>query len=140
MIVDKENTFCEELAVTGDAYATNYIDLGAARDVGNGEQLWVALTVTETFDSAGEAATLIISLRTDDNTTPSSPTTIAATETIAEATLVAGYQRFIPIPPHTGERYLHLHFDNGTEVFTAGKISAQVVNQIQKNTHYPDAI
>ena len=38
MYIDRQNLFGQDQAVTVSAAATDYIDLGVARDIGNGER------------------------------------------------------------------------------------------------------
>lgn len=139
MIIDKLNTFGTDQAVTAAAASTDYIDLGSARDIGMSHPLHVAVTCTTTTTSAG-AATVQFQLQCDDNTSFSSAKTVIQTDAIPKATLVAGYQIYLPIPPGLDERYFRLYYNVGTADLTAGKFSAHVVEGIQKNTHYPDAI
>lgn len=140
MFQDKHGEFSNAQAITGDGNSTNVIDLGVeGRDIGKGEQLYIAVSVDTTFDSAGEAATLQFILETDNDVAFGSATTIWQSATIAEATLVAGYVLYIPIPSTT-ERYLRLRWDNGTEAFTAGAITARITVDKQEWSASPDAI
>ena len=49
MITDKLLRVSEDQAVTATAVSTNTIDLGVARDIGEGMDLYMVFTVTETF-------------------------------------------------------------------------------------------
>lgn len=139
MIIDKHNTFGLEQAVTTSAGSTDYIDLGAAREPGMSGPSYICVTVTESAAAAG-AATVDIALQSDDNTSFSSATTLFSTGAVGKATLAAGYQLFIPIPPGTPERYLRMYYTVATGPLTAGKFSASVVHGIQKNRAYADAL
>lgn len=139
MYIDKENTLSEDQAVTAAAASTDYIDLGAARDIGVSEGLQLCITCKETVTSAG-ASTLQFQMQCDDNTGFSSPKTVIQSDAIPKASLVAGYQIFLPIPVGLNERYMRLYYNVATGPLTAGIFSAQIVEGIQKNTHYPDAL
>lgn len=124
MIIDKTLMFSDAQAITADAASTNVIDLGADRDLGVSEGLWVCGVVTTTLDSAGEAATLTVSLQTDSDSAFGSATALHTTAALAEAVLVAGYF-FLKIKlPQVTERYLRLYYDRGTEDFTGGTVTA----------------
>lgn len=138
MIIDKQNSLSEEQAVTAAAASTNYIDLGAARDLGL-SQMDMAITVTEAVTAAG-AATVTFQLQCDDNSSFSSAKTVIQTDAIPKATMVAGYQFFLNIPVGLDERYVRLYYNVATGPLTAGKFSAAIVHGIQKNKAYPDAI
>ena len=59
---------------------------------------------------------------------------------IALATLVAGYQFIIPLPPGDYERYLGLRYNvTGTNPAN-GAVSAFFTPDPQKNVSYPDAL
>lgn len=139
MITDKQNTLATEQAVTAAAGSTDYLDLGVAREPGIGGDLFVAITCTEAATAAG-AATVQFQLQCDDNSSFSSAKTVVQTDAIPKATLVAGYQIFLPIPPGLDERYVRLYFNVATGPLTAGKFSAHIVQGAQKNKAYPNAI
>jgi hypothetical protein len=139
MFIDKQNTVSSEQAVTAAAGSTDYIDLGAARDIGMSKQLHMCITVTETAASAG-ATTVTFKVQCDDNTSFSSAKTVIQSDAIAIATLVAGYQFFLPIPVGLDERYVRMYYDVAVANLSAGKFTAQVVEGIQKSVAYADAL
>ncbi len=140
MYQDRHLTVSIDQAITASAASTDYIDLGVqGRDVGMGAQKFFALNITETMLAAG-AATLTISMEKDDNVLFSSPIAVFTSAAIPKASLVAGYQMFIQIPVGLDERYVRFYYTVGTGPMTAGKITCGVVDAIQKNKHYPDAI
>ena len=120
-------------AVTATANSTNVVDLSLARDVGEGEDLYVQFTVGTAFTAAGSATltpTVVVSAA-DSLTTP---TTIATAGTIAVATLVAGYSfavRLNPLIASLGLRYLGAIYTVATGPMTAGTITADIVTEIQ---------
>ena len=131
MIIDKQQLFSDEQAITATANSTNVIDLGAA-DMDAGTPLHILAQVTEAFTAAG-AATLTVTLETDDNDSFSSATTLLSTAAIGKATLVAGYQLPISFLPENVERYVRLVYTVATGPMTAGKITAGVTGPLQTN-------
>jgi hypothetical protein len=141
MLLDSLLQFCDPQSLTGDAISENVIDLGplgpvnvaagaaanTIRDIGAGEPLHLSILVTTTLDSAGEAATMVVTLESDSVVGLDSSATVHWTSaSIAEATLVAGYwiAKGILIPPSNYERYLGLRFNMSTEDFTSGAVKA----------------
>ena len=120
-------------AVTATANSTNVVDLSLARDVGEGEDLYVQFTVGTAF-TAGGAATLTPTVVVSAADTLSTPTTIATAGTIAVATLVAGYSFAVRLNPQIaslGLRYLGAIYTVATGPMTAGTITADIVTEIQ---------
>jgi hypothetical protein len=117
-------------AITGDAVSTNTIDLGTARDIGEGQQLYMVFTVVTAFDNLTSLDLEVIS---SANENLSSHTVLAETNVLL-AGLTAGKQYVVAIPPQIaslGQRYLGARYDvNGTNP-TAGSILAEVVMNIQ---------
>ncbi|MBA3755524.1 MAG: hypothetical protein H0X02_04560 [Nitrosomonas sp.] len=79
-------------------------------------------------------------LQCDDNAAFSSAKTPVATAAIPKATLVAGYQVILPIPPGLDERYVRLYYDVAVANLSAGTFTAQVVSGIQSSKSYADAL
>jgi hypothetical protein len=120
-------------AVTATANSTNVVDLSLARDVGEGEDLYVQFTVGTAF-TAGGSATLTPTIVVSAADSLTTPTTIATAGTIAVATLVAGYSfavRLNPLIASLGLRYLGAIYTVATGPMTAGTITADIVTDIQ---------
>ena len=79
--------------VTSTAVSTDKIDLGTARDIGEGRDLYMVFTVITAY-SGGTSVTMDVV--TDDNAALSSPTTRGSTGAIAVASLTAGARRALP--------------------------------------------
>lgn len=145
MLIDKLNTFSWETALTATAIS-DVIDLLVAsgalnagstggpsantiRDIGAGEPLYLHVLVTTTLDSAGEAATLDVTLESDSTANLATSATVHITiPQIAEANLAAGtwIAKGIPLPSGAYERYLGVRYTVGGENFTSGNVSAWV--------------
>lgn len=121
-------------AVTGTANSTNIVDLSLARDIGEGEDLYVQFTVMTTFTSQNNASTLTPTIVVSAAENLSTPTTIATAGTIALGSLVAGYSFAVRLNPQIaslGLRYLGAIYTVGTANFSAGAITADIVTNIQ---------
>lgn len=133
MITDKLLRVSQDQAVTATAVSTDKIDLQVARDIGEGRDLYFVFTVTETFTTLTSLTFEVVS---DDNASLSSPTVIAATGaiTLAGGGLAAGQQHVVRMPPQIGglgERYLGARYTVGGSNAGAGKVTADVVLDIQ---------
>lgn len=135
MILDKQQMFSDEQAITSTANSTNVVDLGAFGEAtqDGGEPLTILAQVIEDFTAAG-AGTLTVTLETDDNASFSSATTLLSTAAIAKGTLVGGYQLPISFLAANAERYVRLVYTVATGPFTAGKITAAISGPRQTNT------
>lgn len=139
MIMDKKLMFDEDAAITVTRDSTNVIDLlQANQDIGNGENLWVVIVVTTAF-TTGDAAVLQAALVTDDNAALDSATVLQdQVATIAAATLIAGYTIRMRIHPTTVmERYLGIIYTVTVGSFSAGKVTAGIVKDVQNWKAYP---
>ena len=143
MIFDKTLLFSDGQAITASAASTNVVDLGATgtpygataalvRDIGKGKMIPLSISVTETFNTL---TSITISLQTDDNSSFSSPKTVASTGAIALADLKAGAQIPFPdyLPQGTDERYLRVYYTVTGTAPTTGKFTAGVVAARQTN-------
>lgn len=145
MWLDERNEFCDATSLNtgaaGDYVIGDVIDLGlAGRDIGNGEPLEFVVQVDTTATSGG-AATLAVSLATDDNSSLSSPTKIVTSPAIAVASLTAGTTIFrVKVPAGTYERYIGVVQTTGTAAFTAGKVNAFLTPVAANSKAYADAI
>lgn len=127
MILDKQNLFSEDQAITTTAASSNVIDLGAdGADVNspNFKDAEVLVQVTTAF--AG-GTSIVATLQTDDNAAFSSATSLLATAAIATASLVAGYQFAIGKLPKVGlERYIRINY-TVVGTMTAGAVMAGLI-------------
>jgi hypothetical protein len=136
MKLDSELMFSEAQSVTAAAASTNIIDLSVARDIGNGENLYIGVLVTETMDDTGDDSTLAVALQTDDNASFSSATTLKTLTTLAALT-AAGTIAYFRIDPDDFERYIRLQYTPSGGDLSAGAITAFITKDIQNYKDYP---
>jgi hypothetical protein len=140
MILGVNTLFSDDqnLAQVAGSYYSDYIDLksaalltsrdapsGVVRDPGKGVPLGLVGRVTTAFTSGG-AATLVVSIETDDNSSFSSPTALHTSKTFALADLIVGCRVLPSIMPIGAERYVRIKYVIGTATTTAGKIKAGI--------------
>jgi hypothetical protein len=146
MILDKRNEFCDAVALNTGAAGTylvgDQIDLGAvARDVGNGEPMYLVITVDTLPTSAG-AATAQFQLASDASAsiaTNGTATVHLETKAFAISEMAAGQMLAaiaLPIEGVAYERYLGVLQVTGTAAFTAGKINAFLTHDVAKWKSY----
>lgn len=130
MIMDKTLLFSENQAITGTAASTNVVDLGAARAMLGGQEIPLAITVTEAFNTL---TSLTITVETDDADTFGSATTVYTTPAIPLADLTKGKKLHPPfrLPLAIKERYVRLKYTVTGANPTTGKITAGVVAGLQ---------
>jgi hypothetical protein len=136
MILDKNNELSSAQRVcNGGAteVSENVYDCGAANaNTGMGEPLIFVFTVDAAF--AGTATTLTVNLQ-DCTTAGGTYYDIpgASSGAIAKATLVAGYQFTIVMPPTAHDRYIGVNYVGDNTFETTGTITCQVVKDFQSN-------
>ena len=133
MYTDKLLRVSTDQAITVDAVSTDTIDLSVARDIGEGEELYMHFAVTEAFTAAG-AATLTFQVIGSTAANLGSPVVLGSTGPIALADLTLGKRHAVRINPSIaslGYRYLGANYDVATGPMLTGKVTADVVNTIQ---------
>lgn len=142
MLIDKQNQFSADAGdsptAIGSTASTNVIDLGIARDIGGAvtDNLMLLAQVTTAFTSGG-SATLKVQYQ-GSNTEGSGYVTLAQSDDIAVASLIAGY-KFLAgelVNPNTLYRYHRLNFVIGTAVMTAGALRAAFVPSLDVQPTY----
>lgn len=141
MLMSKEQTFSDAQELTGTAASTNIIDLGATgtvlgapaalvRDIGKGNpiQIIVQLDVA----AGGTSPTLSVAVQVDDNSSFSSATTVATSQTKSGGAAGDRIQLNAYLPEGTNERYLRLNYTltgtSPTYTVTAGVVAADQTN------------
>ena len=122
-MLDRQNLFSNEQAITASAASTDVIDLGSSsRDVGAGETNEVLVQVVTTFDAL---TSLTVALQTASTENFASPVQLTAA-TIALASLVAGAKFSIGPVPRGTLRYLRLYYTVTGSSPTVGKVTSGI--------------
>ena len=130
MITDKLLRVSEAQAVTTTAVSTNTIDLGVARDMGEGKELFMNFAVGTTFVGGTSIKFEVVS---SANANLSSPTVIGSSDAIVTASLAAGKNVAVALNPQiasTGQQYLGARY-TVVGTMTAGAVTADIVETVQ---------
>ena len=135
MITDKLLRVSEDQAITTTAFSTDTIDLGTARDIGEGTALYMNFAVTTALANGTSVKFEVV---ISDNANLSSPTVVGSSDAILTAALTVGKNVVVRINPDIagkGKRYLGARYTvAGT--FNAGKVTADVVETIGDGQKY----
>lgn len=156
MIIDSLNEFADAQSVAaaaGTALIGDVIDLGATpQDLGNGEPMYLIITVDTSIITGGVAGTIEFKLASDaqaaiavDGTaTQHIATGTFVTDDAGSADLLAGEVAFVgAMPSGAGkayERYLGVLATVGTTTVTAGAINAFLTKDPSAWKAYADAV
>ena len=146
MILDEKLEFCDATALNTGAAATynigDVIDLGTARDLGNGHALYLVVTAAVGI-TAGSAGTVAFQLVSDGTDSISTTTQTVHARSGAWATsttaIPAGSVLFaVPLPMQgpVYERYLAVQQITGTAAITAGAVNAFLTHDVAKWVAY----
>lgn len=141
MIHDALLLFSDAQAVTSAAASTSSVDLGAVRDIGTGEPLYVCVVVDVAMADTGSNSTLTVALE-GDSTSTFSPDGTQDLFTIP-ATTAAGsvfYARLDPGAAPLQYRYIQLKYTPNNGDLSAGSFTAFLTHNIQKYVSYADGI
>jgi hypothetical protein len=146
MILDKRNEFCDATALNTGGAGTylvgDQIDLGVARDMGNGQPMYLVITVDTLPTSANSTATAQFTLASDDSASIATNGTASVhfqTKAFAISEMAAGNVLAAVALPMEGvayERYLGVLQTTGTQAFTGGKINAFLTHDVAKWKSY----
>lgn len=135
MITDAFLRLSDAQALTTTAVSTNTIDLGVARDVGAGEEIYVYFTVPTAL-AGGTSVTFQVITSAAANL--GTPTVVGSTTAVPTASLVAGYKTAVRVNPSVfanGQRYLGAQYTiSGT--YTSGAVTADIVLDIADQKLY----
>jgi len=131
MITDKLLRVSTDQAVTTTAVSTDTVDLSIARDMGEGEDLFMNFAMTEAF--AGGTSTNFEIIIADNAALSSNVVVIGASGAILTASLTLGTNVAVRLNPQIaslGKRYLGARYTvSGTN--SAGKVTADIVTDVQ---------
>lgn len=133
MITDQLLKVSSTQVVTATAVSTDTIDLTQARDIGEGQELFMHFNCEEAAASAG-ATTVEFQVIVSAAAGLTSPTVVGSSGAIPKASLVVGTRIAVRINPQIGGlglRYLGANYIVNTANLTTGKFSAQVVMDVQ---------
>ena len=148
MWLDERTEFADAVAVTGAA-GTNLIgdviDLGtAARDIGQGEPIYLVVSVDTAFAGGTAFQFVLASDSTVAISTNGSETRHYLSDVLVDATLIKGFSFIVPLPmggvegTGTYERYLGV-LGVGTGTHTAGAVSLFLTPDPHGLNSFPDA-
>ena len=138
MIIDKFLQVSDAQAVTASAASTDVIDTGVAnRGIGDVTTLAAVFTVDVTAVSGGSSTVTFAVQHSADNVTF---TDAVVSPAIAKASLTAGAQPAVLKLPSELKRYVRAYYTVATADLTAGKFSAQVVMDYNRQRAYPNAV
>lgn len=137
MIMDALLQFSDAQAVTAAAGSDNTLDMGVARDLGTGEDLYVVVSVDVAFTDSSSDSTLTVALEGDSTTTfsPDGTTTLFTIPALAAAGAIY-YAKLSPGADALQYRYLRLKYTPNNGNLTTGSLTAGIVHGIQKFTAY----
>lgn len=141
MFLDSQLLFSDAQAITAAATSTNTLDLGAVRDIGTGQNLFVVVTVDIAFTDTGSDSTLTVTLWGDSTTTLTPDATqdlfVIPALTAAGATFIASLD---PGAAPLQLQYIALRYTPNNGNLSTGTITAFVTKDVQRVRAYPDAI
>lgn len=149
MILDERTEFCDATALNTGAAGTyllgDQIDSSVVRDLGNGQPIYLVITV-DTLPTSGGSATAQFTLASDDSASIATNGTASVhfqTKAFAISEMAAGTVLAAVALPAQGvayERYLGVLQTTGTAAFTGGKINAFLSTDVARWRAYADAI
>jgi hypothetical protein len=140
MIFDAHNQFSDAQAVTATAASTNLLDLGAVRNLGAGENLYVAVVCDVAMTDSGSDSTLTVTVETDDNASFSSATTAQTVGTFAALSAIGTSLIARLSPTAINERYMRLKYTTANGDLSTGSFTAFLVKDVQNYTSYADGL
>ena len=129
MITDALLRVSEDQAVTTTAVSTNTVDLGVARDIGEGTALYMNFALTEAFANGTSVTFEVI---TSSSANLSTPTVIGSSAVLATAALTLGKNVVVRLNPDIagkGQRFIGARY-TVVGTMNAGKVTADIVETI----------
>lgn len=116
MQLDAQLQFSAAQALSATADATNVVDLGVAREIGDGRRLSLYIHVSVAADTASANETYAVSITTDDNASLTSDAVVVGPIDLPRALLTANSLHEIPLPAKglaAFERYMGVVYTLG---------------------------
>jgi hypothetical protein len=139
MILDAQLQFSDAQAVTAAAGSTNTIDLGAVRDIGTGEDLYIVVSVQTTLTDGGSNTGTTVALEGDSTTTftPDGTQDLFSFDQAA----AAGTVKIAKLDPGAAPlqyQYIRLKYTPSGANLTGGAFDAFLTNNIERYVKYAD--
>lgn len=137
--VDSQLLLSDAQAVTASADSTNLIDLGIARDIGTGADLYLVTVVDVAMTDASSDSTVTVTLQ-GDSTTTVTPDASQALFTIP-ATTAAGSVYYSKLDPGSAPlqyQYINVNYTVANGNLTTGSFTTFITHDIQKYVSYAD--
>lgn len=141
MYLDAQLLFSDAQAVTASAASTNYLDLGVARDIGTGEDLYLVSICDVAMTDSGSDSTVAVSLQGDSTTTftPDGEQTMFTFSALS----AIGTVKIAKLDPGSAPlqyRYVQAYYTVANGNLTTGSFTTFITKDIQKYVSYADAI
>lgn len=139
MYVDAQLLFSDAQAVTATAASTNYIDFGAVRNMGVGEDLYVVVSCDVAMTDGSSDSTLAVAIEGDSTSTftPDYTRTLFTFSALS----AAGTVKIAKLSPDdVNLQYLQLKYTPANGNLTTGSFTAFITNNVQAYTSYADNI
>jgi hypothetical protein len=136
MILDSSLQLALAQAVTASALSANVIDIGSARNIGAGEDLYLYIQATTGVTAAGNA-TVNFQLQTDATPALPTPVTVLDSGAVPIASLGANSCLKFRIPTAAFKEFVALNFLVTNGPLTTGAFTAVIALDVPDNTIYP---
>lgn len=124
----------QDAPTTGTTVSSKSLDLGVARDIGEGERIYMLINIVAAMTSGGANTTDFQLIEADNADLTGNVKVLASTTPQAVATLTAGKQFVLPFPPQLnskGQRYIGARTVIAAADLTGGTYSARIVKDIE---------
>lgn len=139
MIMDSLLLFSDAQAVTSAAASDSVVDLGSARNIGVGEDLYIVAILDVAMADTGSDSTLAVALE-GDSTSSFTPDSTITLFTFAAISAI-GTKKVAKVPPDfMNLRFARLKYTPAGGDLSAGSITAFVTHDPDQYTSYADGI
>ncbi len=141
MYVDSQLRFSNAQAVTSAAGSTHTVDLGAVRDIGTGEPLYLVVQVATALTDGGSNTGTVVALEGDSSTSFTPDGTVDCF-TFAQAA-AAGVTKIMRLSPGSAPlqyQYIRVKYSPAGASLTGGAFTAFLTHDVQAYVSYADGI